>query len=378
MNPALSSELAELRAKGLVRSLRAHEQSSLVNFSSNDYLGLATHPLVIAAATQALQQFGAGGRASRLVAGTVSAHTDLERALATFLSKEAALVFSSGYHANTGIIPALVSSKDIVFFDHLSHASIIDGVRLSGAAFSSFDHNDMEDLGSRLKKQRGKGRRALVITEGFFSMDGDRPPLKEWVRLAKEWDAWTYLDEAHSLGVIGPEGKGLAAEDGVLNEIDIHVGTLSKTLGSQGGFVAGSQTLIDFLVTRCRSLAYTTALAPAMAAAALAALRLVPSFEKERTELRQASEQVRTHLKKMGFDCLNSTSQIVPVMVGSVDATRSLSDYLLSQGFFVPSIRPPTVPVGEGRVRLSVSLPVLKNVNDLIKAFEGGKLVASS
>ena len=378
MKKELEADLNELRAKGLARSLRVRDQADLVNFSSNDYLGLSMHPSVIAAATQALTQFGAGGTASRLLAGTLPPHSELEAALARFLSKEAALVFSSGYHANTGIIPALLGVGDIVFFDRLSHASIIDGVRLSGATFSAFHHNDMNDLSARLKKSRSKGRRALVVTEGFFSMDGDRPPLKDVVRLAREWDAWVYLDEAHSLGVTGPEGKGLAAEEGLLGEIDVHVGTLSKTLGSQGGFVAGSRLLVDTLISRCRSLAYTTALAPANAAAALQALRLLPDLTDSRQELSHASDLIRSALKAMEYNCLQSASPIVPVLVGSVEATRTLSDYLLSQGFFVPSIRPPTVPVGEGRVRLSISLPVLKHVNNLIEAFQGGKIVASS
>lgn len=375
MKKELDEELAKLRSQGLSRTLRNRDQSGLINFSSNDYLGLAAHPEVIRAATEALRRFGAGGTASRLLAGTVTPHSELEAALARFLSKEAALVFSSGYHANTGIIPALVSAKDIVFFDRLSHASIIDGVRLSGAPFSAFDHNDAGDLEARLKRQRAKGRRALIITEGIFSMDGDRPPLLELARLAKMWDAWLYVDEAHSLGVVGPEGKGLAAEEGLLSNINVHVGTLSKTLGSQGGFVAGSRPLIDLLISRCRSFAYTTALAPALAAAALAALRLLPRFEKERFDLGKASSEVRRSLKEKGFDCAESSSQIIPVVTGSLEATKALSDHLLSQGFFVPSIRPPTVPAGEGRVRLSISLPVLKNVRALVDAFKGGRLV---
>ncbi len=378
MKNDLEKELAELHSKGLARALRNRDQSGLFNFSSNDYLGLSVHPKVVNAAVEALQQFGAGGAASRLLAGTVTPHTELEKALAAFLSKEVALVFSSGYHANTGIIPALVSAQDIVFFDRLSHASIIDGVRLSGAAFSAFDHNDANDLEARLNKQRTKGRRALIITEGIFSMDGDRPPLKELSRLAKTFDAWLYVDEAHSLGVIGPDGKGLAAETGVLADIDVHVGTLSKTLGSQGGFVAGSKTLIDLLVSRCRSLAYTTALAPALASAALAALRLLPHMEHDRAELQKTAQDFRAALAAMGYNCLQSSSQIIPVMTGSIDATKTMSDYLLSQGFFVPSIRPPTVPIGEGRVRLSISQSVLNNVSALVHAFKGGKLVQAS
>jgi len=378
MKNEIKNELAELRLKGLARSLRNRDELGLVNFSSNDYLGLAVHPVVVNAAAAALREFGVGGAASRLLAGTVTPHTELETALAKFLGKEAALVFSSGYHANTGIIPALMSAKDFVFFDRLAHASIIDGVRLSGAPFSAFDHNDAADLEARLEKHRAKGRRSLIITEGIFSMDGDRPPLKELARLAKTWDSWLYVDEAHSLGVTGPGGRGIAAEEGLLAEIDVHVGTLSKTLGSQGGFAAGSRTLIDFLISRCRSLAYTTALAPALAAAALAALKLLPGLENEMAGLQSASAGLRAALKEMGFNCANSSSQIIPVVTGSVEATKALSDYLLSQGYFVPSIRPPTVPAGEGRVRLSISQAVLNDVNSLVHAFRGGKLVQAS
>ncbi len=378
MKRELQDELDDLKAKGLARSLRVKDAAGLINFSSNDYLGLTRHPRVVAAGIAALEKYGTGGGASRLLAGTTAAHTDLEQTLAAFLSKEAALAFSSGYHANTGIIPALVSSQDFVFFDRLAHASIIDGVRLSGAPFSAFDHNDVLDLEVALKKRRAKGRRALVITEGIFSMDGDRPPLADIVRVARAHNAWVYLDEAHSLGVVGPDGRGWAAESGVLSDIDIHVGTLSKTLASQGGFVAGSRELIDLLITRCRSFAYTTALAPASAAAALEALRLLPSIESERRRLIDASSALRSGLRALGYDCLRSDSPIIPVLTGSVEATKALSEYLLSRGFFVPSIRPPTVPVGEGRVRLSVSTPVIEHLNSLLNAFEGGRVVKAS
>ncbi len=378
INDELESELNEFRAKGLARRLRVRDTSSLINFSSNDYLGLASDARVTEAAAQALSKFGVGGTASRLIAGTVSVHDEFEKAIARFLAKQAALLFPSGYHVNTGVIPALVSVKDVVFFDRLSHASIIDGVRLSGAHFFAFDHNNTADLEARLKKQRAKGRRALIVTEGIFSMDGDESPIHQIVDLAHRFDTWTYLDEAHSIGVVGPSGCGLAANQHVLDSIDVHVGTLSKTLGSQGGFVAGSQTLIDFLVTRCRSFAYTTALAPAMAAAGLAALERLPSLDDERRELLSHSERIRRELSAAGFVCGNSRSQIIPVLTRSLEATTALSEYLLSKGFFVPSIRPPTVPVGEARVRLSISLPVLKHTDALIKAFKGGPVVARS
>lgn len=371
------NDLYELDAKGLRRELPKLDPS-IVNLSSNDYLGLSTHQNVANAAKDAIDRFGVGGTSSRLLAGTFDPHRELEAALAGFLGKEAALVFSSGYHLNTGVIPTLLSAADIVFFDRLSHASIIDGVRLSGAAFASFDHNDAEDLEQKLKKRRSKGQKAIVVTEGFFSMDGDRGALKEIVAVAHANDAWVYLDEAHSFGLVGKDGRGLADHEGVLNQIDIFAGTLSKTLGSQGGFVAGSQSLIDYLVSRCRSFIYTTALAPAMPAAALAALALFPSMEDRRWQVMNASAHLRNALLKLGFNTLKSDSPIVPVLTGTVEATKRLSDHLLSQGFFVPSIRPPTVSVGEGRVRLSVTFPVVDKLDGLIKAFSKGDIIAQT
>ncbi len=365
----LSVELEQFRSQGLARSLRSRDDSALINFSSNDYLGLCRHPDVVRAAQQALAQWGVGGAASRLLAGTTPPHLSLEKALARFLGKESALVFSSGYHVNTGVIPALVSAQDVAFVDRLAHASIIDGVRLSGARLAPFDHNDVMHLEEQIKKYRSKGRRAILLTEGIFSMDGDRPPLKDFVRLARENDISIYVDEAHSLGVTGKNGLGEAARQNVLGETDVLVGTLSKTFASQGGFVAGSKTLIDFLVTRCRSFAYTTALAPALASAAQAALALAEQMDAERAQLQSASTALRRALAERGRNCLESSSQIIPVLTGSVEKTKALSEHLLSRGFFVPSIRPPTVPAGEGRVRLSLSLPVLDHLEALQNAF---------
>jgi 8-amino-7-oxononanoate synthase len=365
----LSSELAQLHAKGLIRSLRSRDESALINFSSNDYLGLSRHPDVVRAGQQAMSQWGVGGAASRLLAGTTPPHASLEKSLAHFLGKEAALVFSSGYHVNTGVIPALVSAADVAFLDRLAHASIIDGVRLSGARLVPFDHNDADHLAEQIKKYRAKGRRALLLTEGIFSMDGDRPPLADFVQLARENDLSLYVDEAHSLGVTGKNGSGEASRQNCLAETEVLVGTLSKTLGSQGGFVAGSRTLIDFLVSRCRSFAYTTALAPALASAADAALHLAQNMDAERARLDATSTALRRALTERGHDCLKSSSQIIPVLTGTVEKTKAMSEHLLSWGFFVPSIRPPTVPAGAGRVRLSLSLPVLDQVEALQNAF---------
>lgn len=367
MESSFPSELEHLRAQGLARSLSLQEDFNGINLSSNDYLGLSHHPDVIKAATAAAQRYGIGGTSSRLLAGTTSLHEDLEKELASFLDKEAALVFSSGYHANTGVIPALAGPDDVIFFDRLCHASLVDGVRLSRARFFSFEHNDMDDLKKGLAAYRSKGRRAFVISEGVFSMDGDKPPLDELVNLAKAWDALTYLDEAHTLGLFGPEGRGVAAQMGLLSEIDLYVGTLSKSMGGHGGFVASSKTIIDLLVSKSRTFIYTTALPALVAAGTRSALSLLKRMDDRRLLIQETAQHLRDRLTEEGFSCLNSMSQIIPVWTGDIPSTKKLSAHLLSRGFFVPSIRPPTVPAGEGRVRLSLTFDV---INSGLKALE--------
>jgi 8-amino-7-oxononanoate synthase len=368
---SFESELRELEARGLRRSVGS-PGSDITNLSSNDYLGLAQHPVVKQAAAEAALLYGAGGTSSRLLAGTARVHEDLESTLAQFLAKESALVFSSGYHTNTGAIPALTGSGDLILFDRLCHASIVDGVRLSDARFATFEHNDAEDLEAQLKKRRAQYRRCVIITEGIFSMDGDQPPLPRIVELARHYDAWIYLDEAHSIGLWGPSGQGVAAEQGVLGEIDFHVGTLSKSFGTQGGFIAASRVVREVLISKCRSFIFTTALAPSCAAAGLAALHLFPALDDRRQALLGAARVLRESLRTMGFDTLTSNSQIVPIWTGDIASTKRLSDHLFRQGFFVPSIRPPTVPSGEGRVRVSLTHDsIQKGVAGLAEAFAG-------
>lgn len=367
---SFTQELDDLRRKGLARRLR-DDARDLVNLSSNDYLGLSRHPDVVAAACDAARAWGTGGTSSRLLAGTFDVHRTLERELAAVLGKEAALVFSSGYHANTGILPALAGAEDLIVFDRLSHASIIDGVRLSGAATAPYFHNDPESLDRLLARRRPGKRRAFVVTEGIFSMDGDRGALKGICDVARHHDALVYLDEAHSFGVIGPDGRGAAVEAGLSARIDLHVGTLSKSLASQGGFVAARRDIVELLTTRTRSFLFTTALAPASAAAALAALRLLPSMGGRREAIGNDARDMRAKLRDAGFDTMLSESPIVPVWTGSVEETRRLSDHLFAKGFFVPSIRPPTVSPGEGRVRLSLTYRDDRRwMADLIAAFE--------
>jgi 8-amino-7-oxononanoate synthase len=370
LNKSFQTEFELLKSQGLARKVHPTDTAGIINLSSNDYLGLSKHPDVIAAAEKAVTKFGTGGTSSRLLAGTGPLHESLEKKLASFLTKEAALVFSSGYHVNTGILPALTNVEDLILYDRLCHASIIDGVRLSRCLQFSFDHNDMADLENQLKKRAAGRRRIWIVTEGFFSMDGDAPPLKDIVALAGRWGASIYLDEAHSFGVVGPKGRGWAAQEGLLDRVDVFVGTLSKTLGSQGGFVAGQRLLIDLLVSKCRSFMYTTALAPACIAAALRSLELLPSVDDRRKKISDDAEKIRVSLRQSGLDCMRSISPIIPVWTGSIEDTRRLSEHLLSHGFFVPSIRPPTVSPGEGRVRLSISYENVKEgVGKIIEAF---------
>jgi 8-amino-7-oxononanoate synthase len=373
MTMDFQNELDQLDASGLRRFLFLKDAVDAVNFSSNDYLGLSHHPKVQAAAIEAIQKFGTGGASSRLLAGTLSVHSELENSLASFLSKEAALVYSSGYHTNTGILPVLAQAGDVVFVDRLSHASLLDGIKLSSARFFTFDHNDMDDLERLLKNKRPDYKQAFVVTEGIFSMDGDTSPIKQIISHAHAHAAFVYLDEAHSFGLLGKNGQGLAAQEDVLSDVDILVGTLSKVLGSQGGFVAGSKSLIDLLISRSRSFLFTTALAPSCAAAAAAALRLLPDMDGSREKLMCASQNFQQQLIDDGYTIANAgqATQIIPVWTGDVATTKKLSDHLLSKGFFVPSIRPPTVPRGEGRVRLSITTDVMDlSLKRLTQAFQ--------
>lgn len=365
----LEQELSNLDEKGLRRRLSFRDQLAHINFSSNDYLGLSVDPSVIHAAVKAVEKWGTGAGSSRLLAGSLSVHQELEESLANFLGKEAALVFGSGYHTNTGILPSLACSHDVIFFDHACHASLIDGVKLSQAQFYSFRHNDMGHLEKRLHTKRSHYDQAFIVTEGLFSMDGDFGPIEEICGLAKQWNALVVVDEAHSFGVYGEHGRGWAHERHVLSHIDIFVGTLSKTLGAQGGFVAAAKPVIDMLITKSRSFIYSTALAPSSAAAALAALKRLPDMERRRSFIKQQAHTLANELTKMGYRVM-SNSIILPVWTGDIQMTKQLSDHLFTHGFFVPSIRPPTVAAGEGRVRLSMTYSsVASGLDQLIEAF---------
>ncbi len=320
--------------------------------SSNNYLGLASHDKVKRAAVQALATYGAGTGASRLIAGNLEPLVRLERHIAEFKDVEAALVFGSGYLANIGVLSALAGSGDVVFSDELNHASLIDGCRLSRARVVVYRHRDMDHLRALLR-EAGDARRRFIVTDSVFSMDGDRAPLAAIVELARQYRAAIILDEAHGVGVIGPRGAGLAAEIGLTKEIDVHVGTLSKALGAYGAYVAGSSILIDFLVNRARSFIYSTGLSPVIAAAADAALGVIESDASLLQRLHDNAAYLRSGLERFGFRIGDTTTPILPVMVGEADAALRLSQALLSRGVHAIAIRPPTVPPGTARLRVT-------------------------
>jgi 8-amino-7-oxononanoate synthase len=371
MQDLFAEELEALRARSLDRHLREITVAQgpeveiggrrLINFSSNDYLGLANDPRLRKAATSAIDEFGVGAGASRLITGNLSPHLRLERALAKWKGTDASLCFSSGYAAALGTIPALVDKDDVILLDKLCHASLIDGARLSGAVLRVFPHNHVGKLENHLEWARREhpGRRVLVITESVFSMDGDRAPLRELVELKKRFGALLMLDEAHAIGVIGPNGRGLAAEENVSEEVDVQMGTLSKALGASGGYICGPRTLIDWLINRARSFIYSTAPPPAIAAAALAAVNFLASSEGEERRLLlweriRLMQQLLPRAGAKGED-VAASSAIFPLIVGDEKAALDLAAALQGEGFLVPAIRYPTVAKGAARLRITVT-----------------------
>ncbi len=319
---------------------------------SNNYLGLADHPRVREAAAEAATRWGVGSTGSRLISGNMTVHRRLETRLAEFAGTEAGLLFGSGYHANTGVIPALAREGDVVFSDELNHASIIDGCRLSKAETFIYDHCDMEHLAWGLRQARGRG--ALIVTDSAFSMDGDLAPLEQIVELAHEHDARVMVDEAHALGCMGPGGRGAVAASGLTDHIDVISGTLSKSLGSYGGFVACDTQMARYLLNSARSFIFSTAPAPPMVAAALAALELLVEQPRRVERLQQNTRLFRRELADQGFDVDADGMQIVPLVTGSADTALKMTDRALERGVFAQAIRPPTVPAGLCRLRLSV------------------------
>lgn len=374
------THLQQLAARSLIRqltsigsatgptvSLRGRE---VILLSSNDYLGLATHPDVIEAAVRATEEYGAGAGASRLVCGTLPPHEQLESALSAFKQTEAALVFSSGYLANLGAVTCLIGRSGLILADRLCHASLLDGCRLSGADLRVYRHADSVHVETLLKR-RSSSRPTLIVTDGLFSMDGDVAPLPELAALAQRYGAMLYVDDAHGTGVMGPTGRGTIEHFDLENQIPFHMGTLGKALGSSGAYIAGPRDLIDMLINTSRAFIFTTAPAPGSMAAAEAALVVVQQEPDRRRRLWANREHVKTGLQRLGFRLTASVSPILPILVGDAAKALSFADHLLAHGVYAPAIRPPTVPEATSRIRVTVtSEHTAGHIDQALHAFE--------
>ncbi len=391
----LTTRLDALRECGLYRELRRinspqlpHTQvdsKTLLNFSSNDYLGLANHPLLKEAATRGIERYGAGSGASRLICGSLAPHHELEQAIAAFKGTEAAIAFSSGYAAALGTICALIDAHDVIVIDKLVHACIVDAARLCGAELRVFPHNDLNGLAKILRwadrRNAGLGARrrprTLIVTESVFSMDGDFALLRELLDLKEQHGAGLMLDEAHATGLYGEKRRGLAEEFGVADRIEVQMGTLGKALGAAGGYICGSRVLIEYLVNRARTFIFSTAPVPAAAAAATAAIHLVQSDEGQmrRSQLWARVDQVKNGLIAAGYVLPPVRSAIIPLLIGDENSAVEAAAALQEQGVFLPAIRYPTVARGQARLRLTVSAAhAAADVSQLVTAVSNLKL----
>jgi len=360
---ALQSGLEERASQGLLRSRRTLlspqspnivvDGNAYLSFCSNDYLGLANHPQLIAALQQGAQQYGAGAGAAHLVSGHMQVHHQLEIELAAFVGKPAALLFSTGYMANLGVVQALVGKDDTVFADKLNHASLNDAMLLSRAHIKRYRHNDMVQLAQMLAKT--PSGRKLIITDAVFSMDGDLALLPELLALCEQHDAWLLVDDAHGFGVLGEHGRGSLAHFGIVSRRIIYMATLGKAAGVFGAFVAAEQVVIDTLINQARSYVYTTATPPALASAVLASLQLIEQGEESRAHLQRLITQLRSGLNDLHWSLMPSSTAIQPLLIGDNQAALDLSNALRERGIWVAAIRPPTVPQGTARLRITLS-----------------------
>ncbi|REJ35692.1 MAG: 8-amino-7-oxononanoate synthase [Bacillota bacterium] len=360
----LHDEIEQLKQAGVFRYPRVLEGAQepravfdgkeVVNLSSNNYLGLANHPKLREAARRAVDTYGAGSASVRTIAGTMSLHTELERRLAAFKRTEAALVYQSGFTANSGTVSAILGREDVIISDELNHASIIDGSRLSRATIKIYPHKDVAAM-RRLLEESKDARRILVITDGVFSMDGDIAPLPDIVEVAKKYGAIVMVDDAHASGVLGENGRGTVDHFGLHGQVDIQIGTLSKAIGVLGGYVAGPQVLIDYLVQRARPFLFSTSHPPAVTAACLAALDILEQDDSLIKRLWDNARYFKEGLAELGFDVSGSETPIIPVIVGDGAKAMQLSDRLFEEGVFAQGIAYPTVPRGKARVRTIVT-----------------------
>ena len=391
LDAELNRRLREIQNEGLFRELHRVDSpqgpriqiggQTLLNFSSNDYLGLANHPLLKEATIKAVEQFGAGSGASRLICGSLAPHHELEETLAQFKGAEATLSFSSGYATAVGTICALLEKGDIIILDKLVHACIVDAARLSGATLRVFTHNNLEDLEDKLKWAANSRhsplvtRHVLIVTESIFSMDGDAAPLQEIVALKEKYSAWLMVDEAHATGLYGTNRRGLAEELDIAAHVEVQMGTLGKALGAGGGYICGSRTLIDFLINRARSFIFSTAPVPAVSAAATAGIRLVQSSEGEKRR-KTLWGRVNEFKSQIANRKSQISSAIIPILIGDEIQAVAAATALRRQGIFVPAIRYPTVARGKARLRVTLTVAHssedISRLTDALKALDIG------
>jgi 8-amino-7-oxononanoate synthase len=376
----LADELQQIKQQNLYRSRRVISSpqgveievdgKQLVNFSSNDYLGLANHPDVIQSFKKASDDYGVGSGSAHLICGHSRSHHALEQELAEFTGRDRALLFSTGYMANMGVISALIGRGDQVFEDSLNHASLLDGGLLSGARFKRYLHSDLDDLNNKIKPIDG---RTLVVTDGVFSMDGDLALLPELSALATEKNAWLMVDDAHGLGVLGEAGAGILQQYGLTQQdVPILMGTLGKAFGTFGAFVAGSEVLIETLIQKARTYVFTTAMPAAIAEATRTSLKLVIADDWRREKLNQLVKRFRGGANQLGLSMMSSDSAIQPLLIGDSQRAVKISEALLNQGFLVGAIRPPTVTKGEARLRITFSANHQEyHVDQLLDALDG-------
>jgi len=372
----VEEELQLLERKGSYRRIRWVEEAPspwvringdrVLLLCSNNYLGLINDPRLKEAAVRAIEEWGCGSGGSRSICGSLSLHRMLEERLARFHGSESALLFNSGYSANLSIIPSLMGDGEVIYSDELNHASIVDGCRLSRAAVEIYPHRDMRELESLLKGNQRKGK--MIVTDGIFSMDGDIAPLTEIVELARKYSALTMVDDAHAIGVLGSKGSGSPEHFQLLHEIDVHVGTFGKALGCFGAYAAGRRSLIEFLINKGRVFLYTTALPPSVSATVLAGLDILEGEPERRERLWKNVDYLRKGLDWVGFDTMNSQAHIIPVLTREEGLTMEMDRRLLEKGVFVQGIRPPTVP--EGKCRLRVTVMATHTQEDLDFALE--------
>jgi 8-amino-7-oxononanoate synthase len=377
------TELERIKDAGLYRRMRRVEGDQgptlsidgheIINFSSNNYLGIANHPGLAAAAKTAIDRYGCGSGASRLISGNMTLHEELESQLAEFKGTEAALVFNSGFQANTGVISTLAGEGDAIFSDTLNHASIIDGCRLARAQTLVYAHNDLDQLEAQLKQATGFGRK-LIVTESIFSMDGDEAPLTGIVELAEKYGAMVMVDEAHATGVFGASGAGVVQKLGLGDRVAVQMGTLGKAFGGFGAYIAGSAGLRDLLINRCRSFIFTTSLPPAVMAMAIAAIDIVKHEPERRDALWQNCDNLKEGLRSLGYRVGASEGPILPLIIGDANECMRFSEHLLEKGVFAQGIRPPTVPPGTSRLRITLmATHTREQIEHALDAFEAVK-----